>query len=207
MTAAVTLVVTEHASRLSRERQRRYEGVRKQLERAAGRPVRAVHYARVRSLADSSAVVLSGSAAPWALHDRRELDRLGDVVLASESPVLGICAGLQLLATFAGGSVAPMTASGRRPERGYLPVDVLDDSGLLAGLPRRAILFQDHEDEVERLPPGFRVLARTPSCEVQAIADVERGWWGTQFHPERFDEEHPGGERVLRNFFALAAER
>jgi len=61
-----------------------------------------------------------------------------------------------------------------------------------------------HEDEVTLVPDGFRVLARTPGCEVQALAAPERRWWGTQFHAECFDAEHPDGERVLRNFFRLA---
>jgi len=48
------------------------------------------------------------------------------------------------------------------------------------------------------------VLASSPACAVQAIADPERRWWGTQFHPEEFDGEHTAGERILRAFFELA---
>jgi GMP synthase (glutamine-hydrolysing) len=88
-----------------------------------------------------------------------------------------------------------------------MPLEVLDPAGLLAGLPARATLFQDHEDEVFDLPPDFRVLARTERCEIQAFAAPARRWWGTQFHPERFDAEHPDGGRVLANFFRLASGR
>ncbi len=59
-------------------------------------------------------------------------------------------------------------------------------------------------DEIAELPADFRILARTAGCEIQAIAAPERRWWGTQFHPERFDSGHPDGRRVIANFFELA---
>jgi GMP synthase (glutamine-hydrolysing) len=143
--------------------------------------------------------VLSGSSAPWSAHDPAELARLGDVVRTAGRPVLGICAGMQLQAVFAGGTVA----AGRSPEHGFLPIAIEDGSDLLRGLPAEILVFQDHGDEVTALPEGFRVLASSPQCPVQAIADPARRWWGTQFHPEEFRPEHPAGEQVLRNFFAL----
>ena len=51
------------------------------------------------------------------------------------------------------------------------------------------------------------MLASTTRCRVQAIASEERGWWGTQFHPESYRSANPDGERILRTFFELAAER
>ena len=203
MRESVTFVVTEHPSRLVETRRQHYEEVRARLEALAERPVRLLHYLEIERLGPAP-VVLSGSGAPWKAHDPADLDRLGNAVRAADGPVLGICAGLQLLGGFAGGRVAPMADAGRPPERGYLPLEVLDDGDLLAGLPGRATVYQDHLDEIVELPPDFRVLARTPGCDAQAIAAPERRWWGTQFHPEAFDNDHPDGERVLRNFFDLA---
>ena len=201
--ADVAFVVTEHRSRLTPERVAAYEGVSRTLEAAAAGRVESVHYGDVDGL-DAGAVVLSGSSAPWSAHDPAALGRLGDAVVESGAPVLGICAGLQLLAGWAGGEVRPVADRGGRPERGYERVEVVVDDGLLEGLGTVATVFQDHEDEVVRLPAGARLLARSDACEVQAVSLPERRWWGTQFHPERFDRVHPDGERVLRNFFTLA---
>ena len=201
---SVYFVVTEHRSRLTRKRASGYERVRAELEAVAGSRVRAVEYVDAHAFADASAVVLSGSAAPFAAYAPRDLRRLAAAVEGCGAPVLGICGGMQLLATFAGGCVAPMGSASGGAEHGYLPLDVLDDADLLHGLPATATVFQDHRDQVTAVPDGFRVLARTRSCAVQALADRERGWWGTQFHPERFDDERPDGRRVLVNFFALA---
>jgi GMP synthase (glutamine-hydrolysing) len=198
----VDFVITEHPSFLDAERAVRYEEIRRLLSALSDRPVDAVPYLDVRSLGPGP-VVLSGSKAPWAAHDPGSLDRLGEVVLAADAPVLGICAGMQLLARFAGGRIATMVPA-EREELGYGSVEVLDARDLLAGLDERPAVFHDHRDEVTVLPDGFRVLARTECCAIQAIAVPERRWWGTQFHPERFDDEHPDGERVLRNFFSLA---
>jgi GMP synthase-like glutamine amidotransferase len=204
MAPSIEFVVTEHLSYLDAKQARHYEEIRVVLEDVAGRRVCLTHYLDVDELGPGP-VVLSGSGAPWAAHDPASLDRLGEVVGATEAPVLGICAGLQLLSRFAGGRIEHMGARGQPPERGYLPLEVLDDGDLLAGLPPRATLFQDHTDEVFDVPPDFRLLARTEACEIQAFAAPERRWWGTQFHPEEFDADHPDGRRVLENFFRLAS--
>jgi len=198
----VDFVVTEHPSFLDVERRVRYEEIRSLLAGLAGQAVCTVHYLDVRSLGPGP-VVLSGSSAPWSVHDSGSLDRLGEAVLHAGAPVLGICGGMQLLARFAGGRIATMVPADRE-ELGYGPVEVLDADDLLAGLAERPTVFHDHRDEVTVLPDGFQVLARTESCAIQAIAAPERRWWGTQFHPERFDDEHPDGERVLRNYFSFA---
>jgi len=199
----VLLVVTEHSGALSPERRDHYEAVRTRLERAAGAPVTAVQYEELGSLGGADAVVLSGSFAPWAVHSSDAIDRLGDVVRSYDGPVLGICAGMQLQARFAGGTVRRSPA---RPETGYAAVDVVEHDGLLRGLPSRIEVYQHHGDEIEELPEGFRVLARSGTCPIEAIVDPTRRWWGTQFHPEEFDALHPLGERILRNFFELAGQ-
>jgi GMP synthase (glutamine-hydrolysing) len=181
-----------------------YERIREHLEAVAAVPVSLVHYLDADDLSAAQAVVLSGSSAPWHEHDPDALEELGKRLVASARPVLGICAGLQLLAMAVGGEVRPMADRGGGAEHGYSPLEVLDDTDLLRGLPARATVFQDHTDEIVTVPEGFEVLARTGSCPVQAIADRERRWWGAQFHPERTTPEHPHGRQVLRNFFALA---
>jgi GMP synthase (glutamine-hydrolysing) len=107
---------------------------------------------------------------------------------------------MQLQARFAGGAIGASSS----PEHGFLPVRIHDHADLLHDLPTDVVVFQDHEDEVTSLPAGFRVLAGSDACAVQAIADSGRRWWGTQFHPEESRLEHPAGERVLRAFFELA---
>ena len=171
------------------------------LAQTAAAAVTSVAYLDVVDLGAADAVVLSGSFAPWAAHDPRALERLGEAVRAYAGPVLGICAGMQLQARFAGGAYGPAASV---LETGFREVEVLDGSDLLREIPKVTRMYKHHSEEIVSLPDGFRVLARSDECAVEAIADPERRWWGTQFHPEEFSPAHPAGELVLRNFFELA---
>jgi GMP synthase (glutamine-hydrolysing) len=200
---AVAVVLTERKSLLTVPRARNYERLHERVALASGDTVEVAHYEDVdpARLRRASSVVLSGSSAPWSAHDPAELERLGEAVRSAGRPTLGICAGMQLQVVFAGGTIGPS----RSGEHGYLPIRIHDRSDLLRGLPREAVVFHDHDDEVVVIPDGFRVLASSAGCAVQAIADPARRWWGTQFHPEEFRPEDPAGEQILRTFFALAA--
>ncbi len=193
-------VLSEHPGGLTEERLARYRENERRLAGLARAEVTTAPYARVERL-DADAVVLSGSADPWAAHDPHELERFRDALRAYEGPLLGICAGLQLLASAAGGDVA---RAERATGPAFAEVEVVDGSDLLAGVGERATVWEHHTDEVRSLPPGFRLLARSDGCAVEALAAEERPWWGTQFHPEEWSGEHPAGRVVLENFLRLA---
>ncbi len=159
-----------------------------------------VRYGDVTDLRGAAAVVLSGSFAPWAWHDSAALARLGRRVRDFDGPVLGICAGVQLQAMFAGGAVGPA----KHKVEGFGRVEVLDGSDLLHGVPASITVYKHHSDEIVARPEAFRILATSSECAIEAISCPDLLWWGTQFHPEEFQHEHPAGERVLRNFFELA---
>jgi GMP synthase-like glutamine amidotransferase len=199
---AVELVFTERRVDLTPDRARNLDRLRALLEETCGGPVATSHYEHVdrARLERAEAVVLSGSTAAWASRDVSELAHLGEAVVAAGRPTLGICAGMQLLTRFAGGAIE----LGASVEHGFLPIRVDDRSDLLRELPEDAVVFHDHTDEIVVLPEGFRVLASSDACAVQAFADPGRRWWGTQFHPEESTAEHPHGAGVVETFFELA---
>jgi GMP synthase-like glutamine amidotransferase len=196
----VGFVVSERAGGLTPERLREYERAQRRLAEAAHAEVETVHYAELESL-DADAVVLSGSFDPWALHDPGALERLDATLRAREGPLLGICAGMQTLVRATGGAIG---AADRPVDARFGPVEVLDDSDLLAGVDPLPIVFQKHSDEVHALPPSLRVLASSADCAIEAVAARDRPWWGTQFHPEAWTAEHAAGRLILENFFRLA---
>jgi GMP synthase (glutamine-hydrolysing) len=191
----VELVFSERRSELTDERAANYARLQAELEAASGDEVRTRFYEEGGEL--EGPIVLSGSSAPWAAHDTGALDAFTSAMRATRQPALGICAGMQLLVLFGGGTVGPGTE-----ERGFGPVTVRDDSDLLRGLSDEIVVFHDHSDEVVAVPDGFRVLASSEACAVQAVAAPARRWWGTQFHPE---ESGDVGRTILRTFFALCA--
>jgi GMP synthase (glutamine-hydrolysing) len=196
----VAFVLSERAEGLSPERLARYRDVERRLADVARAEVSTIHYGELGSV-KADATVLSGSYDAWAAHDPEALARFRQDIGDHEGPVLGICAGMQVLATAAG---AEVTTAAAATGPVFAPVEVLDDSDLLAGLNGEVSVWHHHGDEVQAPPDGFRVLARSRTCGIEALAAGARPWWGTQFHPEAWDGEHPAGRTILENFFRLA---
>src|SRR5437868_8444146 len=90
-------------------------------------------------------------------------------VLQFGVPVLGICYGLQFMVHALGGKVRPAD----KREYGHATVERIADSELFRGLPRVPAVWMPHGDDAVALPPGFRLIARSPSA-VAAIENAER---------------------------------
>jgi GMP synthase (glutamine-hydrolysing) len=130
-------------------------------------------------------IVLSGSHA--STYEEHEL-RAPAAVWQLGVPVLGICYGMFTMAVQQGGQVE---ASSHR-EFGYAEVRARGHTKLLDGLQDFATpeghgmlkVWMSHGDKVTALPPGFKLMASTPSCPIAGMADEERRYYGVQFHPE-----------------------
>ena len=130
-------------------------------------------------------IILSGShASTYEDHQLRAPQAVWDLGV----PVLGICYGMQTMAVQLGGTVQ---WSDQR-EFGYAEVRARGHTRLLDGIEdfRTAEdhgmlkVWMSHGDKVTELPPGFKLMASTPSCPIAGMADEARGYYGVQFHPE-----------------------
>jgi GMP synthase (glutamine-hydrolysing) len=45
-------------------------------------------------------------------------------------------------------------------------------------------VWMSHGDKVIEMPPGFKLMASTPSCPIAGMADEARRMYAVQFHPE-----------------------
>ncbi len=109
-------------------------------------------------------------------------------------PVLGICYGMQLIGSVKGGSVASSVSR----EYGRVDLEVVASSQLFKGIEKNTTCWMSHTCHVDRMPLGFRVLARTPGCPAAAMGDRQKKLYGVQFHPEVMHT--PGGKQILENF-------
>ncbi len=161
---------------------------------------------------DIKGFILSGG--PASVYDANA-PLCDPAILRSGIPVLGICYGMQLLATQLGGHVE-LTHEQR--EYGPATIEVLANAphdlafrifeGITASPAQtehlmpietalRLPVWMSHGDSVDILPQGFRVIAATESNPVAAIAN-EQGMVGLQFHPEV--AHTPQGKELIRNF-------
>ena len=113
-------------------------------------------------------------------------------------PVLGICYGMQLMAQSMGGRVG----RAKRREFGRAELLVQDGSDLFRGLDEKSpfSVWMSHGDRIEKVPSGFRPIARTANSPIAAMKSVNRKQrlYGLQFHPEVAHTTH--GARILKNF-------
>lgn len=117
-------------------------------------------------------------------------------------PILGICYGMQIMASQLGGRVDRAGKS----EFGYAEIEIVGVSSLFQDIEDRidtdgtALLdvWMSHGDGVRSLPPGFTTIAKTQNTAIAAMAFEEKSWFGLQFHPEV--THTPQGLRILKRF-------
>ncbi len=141
----------------------------------------------IRSFANDGlkGVILSGShASTYEAQDLRAPAAVWDLGV----PVLGICYGMFTMTVQLGGAVEAST----HREFGYAEVRARGHTKLLRDIEDfntpeghgMLKVWMSHGDKITALPPGFKLMASTPSCPIAGIADEARGYYGVQFHPE-----------------------
>ncbi len=134
-------------------------------------------------------LILSGGPASVYAPDAPQIPAY---VFKSGLPILGICYGMQALTHALGGDVAPAAER----EYGLARLGVLTPNPLLPS--GQHDVWMSHGDRIETPPEGFTPLAASDNAPIAALGDVERGYFGVQFHPEV--RHTPAGPEILRRF-------
>ena len=165
------------------------------------------------------AIVLSGSdrslkeALPWMLEE----EALLRAAVAGRVPVLAVCFGHQLLGEAFGAGLVT-----REKRVGLFEVTLVGSDPAFDGLAGVAVVPEQHADQLSAVPDGFRLIATSDYCPIQAIRHDVAPVYGIQFHPcygegvFEVDEEweklaalrgrfHHDGARVLANVSRLFA--
>ena len=128
--------------------------------------------------------------------------RVPQCVFELGCPVLGICYGMQAMASQLGGDVAV----GHQREYGYAQIKLHGHSDLFNGIEDHLSgageslldVWMSHGDHVETVPTGFEVIASSGHASISAMADPTRQFYGLQFHPEVTHTLQ--GQRILARF-------
>ena len=150
---------------------------------------------------------------PW---QRSETDfALAHRVLKSDIPILGICAGHQLLSIVHGGKLIQHIPqadahNSKDGKRNHHWVTVAKD-GLLAGILRhkRLLVNSSHHQAVdpEGVGAGLKVVANALDGTIEAVeADDGRFILGIQWHPEGMPES-ASQRAIFKSFIAAASKR
>ncbi len=131
-------------------------------------------------------IILSGG--PESVTEGATAPSAPDCVFTMGLPVLGICYGMQTMASQLGGKVESSDVR----EFGYAQIKVENTCDLLADAKDKtndqgdALLdvWMSHGDKVTAIPEGFQVMASTPSCPIAGMFDAAKNFYAIQFHPE-----------------------
>jgi GMP synthase-like glutamine amidotransferase len=128
----------------------------------------------------ADALVLSGSdrsvlsELPWMLEEEEVLRS----AVRSRTPTLAICFGHQLL-----GKAFEADIVTREKRIGLFEVTPEGGDAVFAGAPVPSVVPEQHSQHVASLPEGFRLLATSDYCAVQAMRHETAPVYGFQFHP------------------------
>ncbi|HXG68635.1 MAG TPA: gamma-glutamyl-gamma-aminobutyrate hydrolase family protein [Blastocatellia bacterium] len=184
------------------------------IRRLIKRPeVRIIHLSELNDAMiaefNPDAIVLSGTLRDFDYYDPAIIAGFNDFIVRNRVPVLAICGGHQLVGQAFGATI--ITLDGRLPrerrnnrliEYQYRFVKITDtDDPIFSGVgdrpqarwqnyTRRSHLlrvWQNHGLQLDRLPEGFKQLARGYLSEIQmmALRNSEQLIYGVQFHIEK----------------------
>ncbi len=193
------------------------DSVARAVEECGGRPV-VTNSQEI--LQTATHIILPGVGAfPLGMAQIRERhldDILNDQVIQKHIPFLGICLGMQLLATIGHefektkglnwipGEMQRLQPHGedtRIPHIGWNEVDLVAPSPLFAGIPSGTDFYFVHSFHLVCSDPAD-VVASTPYCGVFSAAVSRGNIHGVQFHPEKSQR---AGFQLIRNFLSLVA--
>lgn len=135
--------------------------------------------------------ILSGG--PSSVLDNNS-PRIDKSFFKSNKPILGICYGMQLMASLLGGQ---LQGSNNR-EYGHSQLTVDTGNRLFKGVEKSSRVWMSHGDTIISMPDNFDTIGSTESVEVAAFEQKDGNLFGVQFHPEVMHTTE--GKKILKNF-------
>lgn len=144
-------------------------------------------------------IILSGG--PNSVYED-ETPKAPTAVFELGVPVLGICYGMQTMASQLGGKVE----NSDKREFGYAEIRARGHSALFRDIQDRCNdeghglldVWMSHGDKVTELPQGFKIIASNESTPIAGMADEARRFYAVQFHPEVTHTKQ--GKTILSRF-------
>ena len=165
---------------------------------------RTLHYLKIPS------EIIPNSTAPEKINKKESagiilgggpsIEKIGNCfkyVKELDLPILGICLGHQIIAQAYGGEIG---AAGIE-SYAKIQINIKDENDIFQGIGDTMTVWASHKDEVKKLPEGFKILANSPICDIEAMKHQKKPLYGIQFHPEVYHTEK--GPQLLKNFYEV----
>ena len=214
------------------------ENILNNVSRLVKRPTTEVaHFSEVADAVkrfSPDAIVLSGTLRDFDYYKQSILDGFGPFIRTTQTPVLAICGGHQLVGLSFGARVVTLDKLEQHEQRAERPheyqyrfIRITEPSDPIfqnvhadPNAPARILrVWQNHGLQLDRVPEGFELLATSYLCRNQMMVKREGGQliYTVQFHLDKSFEdwnnnrtrwEHPNDSRdgriLFENFLTLA---
>jgi len=131
-------------------------------------------------------IILSGSSEHSVVRDHGAFQSELDLIRSSETPIIGICFGCELIANAFGGKLKELA----EPHEGIREITIKDTA-----LINRPVIraYEHHRWIISEVPKDFRVIAESEDGP-EGIEHETRRICGLQFHPENFVDTTEGDD-------------
>jgi GMP synthase (glutamine-hydrolysing) len=151
------------------------------------------YWVKSEELEYTDGIILSGS--PTSISKGKpNLPMINKDIFNLGKPVLGLCYGMQQIAHLMGGGIH----RGGSAEYGKTECQLDTDSPIFNDISKNLTVWMSHGDSVEKIPPGFEVIAQSKNCPVAAFQNAQKKIYGLQFHPEVSHTDM--GSNIISNF-------
>lgn len=112
-------------------------------------------------------------------------------------PVLGICHGHQVIGLLYGSEIKDSPEIKKEEV-----IEIISSNDILNDVKNRTKFREEHIKYIT-LPNDFKLLARSSSCENEAMKHKDKPIYGLQFHPEMSGSS---GKTIIKNFINITKQ-
>lgn len=140
------------------------------------------------------AIIISGSPTTIVKENKQKYIDIFSFVWETNTPILGICFGHQLLGHYFGSqyTIGDMIDGPNK-------IELVNRGEALFHKIHRKIFHENHEEEIS-LPRDFILLGYSNSCKNEAMKHKDKDIYGVQFHPEL---SWVAGKKIIENFLNI----
>ena len=136
-------------------------------------------------------IILSGG--PSSVYEKQS-PKLNKIILSYNTPILGICYGLQLLIEEFNGLVKNLGTG----EYGPSMIQIENNNKLFKDISTSTKVWMSHGDRIDSMPSNWEVTSKSENGIISSVQDKKDLIYGVQFHPEVVHTKE--GKQIIQNF-------
>ena len=136
-------------------------------------------------------IILSGG--PSSVYEKQS-PKLNKIILSYNTPILGICYGLQLLIEEFNGLVKNLGTG----EYGPSMIQIENNNKLFKDISTSTKVWMSHGDRIDSMPSNWEVTSKSENGIISSVQDNNSLIYGVQFHPEVVHTKE--GKQIIHNF-------